>query len=178
MERALVIGDSGAIGGALAHSLRARGVAVTGLSRARDGLDLTDEASIIRAMAPLSAPFDRVIVATGVLTLPDSTGPERTFKRIDPASMAEVFALNTIGPAVIAKHMLALMPRGAPFTFAALGCMPYARHPDSGPSFARVIAEINRQQPAFTVHLGDTLASDERATDAVLLRRRQMRTQP
>ena len=34
--------------------------------------------------------------------------------------MAEVFALNTIGPALIAKHMLALMPRAKPFVFAAL----------------------------------------------------------
>lgn len=63
-------------------------------------------------------------------------------------------------------------PAAEPFTFAALGCMPYARHPDSGSSFARVIAEINRHTPAFTVHLGDTLASDERASDAMLLRRR------
>jgi NAD(P)-dependent dehydrogenase (short-subunit alcohol dehydrogenase family) len=34
--------------------------------------------------------------------------------------MAEVFALNTIGPALIAKHILPLIPRGAPFTLAAL----------------------------------------------------------
>lgn len=61
-----------------------------------------------------------MIAATGVLTLPDGTGPERTYKRLEATSMAEVFALNTIGPALIAKHMLALMPRGRPFVFAAL----------------------------------------------------------
>ena len=59
-----------------------------------------------------------------------------------------------------------------PFTFAALGCMPYARTPDSGPSFGRLIAEINRHSPAFTVHLGDTMGSDERCTDELLLQRR------
>lgn len=58
------------------------------------------------------------------------------------------------------------------FTFAALGCMPYSRYPDSGPSFARVIAEINRHAPAFAVHLGDTIGSNEQMTDEVLQRRR------
>lgn len=60
----------------------------------------------------------------------------------------------------------------APFAFAALGCMPYARLPAADASFARVIAEINRHTPVFAVHLGDTMASDEHATDALLLKRR------
>jgi NAD(P)-dependent dehydrogenase (short-subunit alcohol dehydrogenase family) len=83
--------------------------------------DLKDEASIAAAAAAMrDIPPAWVIVATGVLTLPDGTGPERTFKRLDPAVMAEVLALNTIGPALVAKHMLAIMPRGRPFVFAAL----------------------------------------------------------
>ena len=65
-------------------------------------------------------PPEWVIVASGVLTLTDGTGPERTYKRLDPAAMAEVFALNTIGPAMIAKHVLPLMPRDERFVFAAL----------------------------------------------------------
>lgn len=59
-----------------------------------------------------------------------------------------------------------------PFTFAALGCMPYARIPNADAAFARVIAEINRHAPAFAVHLGDTMASDEKCTDALLMKRR------
>ncbi len=65
--------------------------------------------------------------------------------------------------------------RGQPaesFTFAALGCMPYAAAPNSSAAFARVIAEINRHSPAFTVHLGDTMSSAEACTDELLLRRR------
>ena len=46
--------------------------------------------------------------------------PKRTYKRLDPETMAQVFALNTIGPALIAKHMLPLMPRSERFVFAAL----------------------------------------------------------
>lgn len=63
---------------------------------------------------------DWVIVASGVLTLCDGTGPERTYKRLSGETMAKVLALNTIGPALIAKHVLPLMPRSRPFVFAAL----------------------------------------------------------
>lgn len=63
-------------------------------------------------------------------------------------------------------------PAARPFTFAALGCLPYQRFPDALPAFQRLIDEINRHAPAFAVHLGDILASDEKCTDAVLLARR------
>ena len=71
--------------------------------------------------------------------------------------------------------LLLLVARAAaaePFTFAAIGCLPYARHPGGEEAFVRLIAEINRQHPAFAVHLGDILGSDERCTDELLLRRR------
>lgn len=83
--------------------------------------DLTDESTIEAAAKRMKEnPPEWVIVASGVLTLADGTGPERTYKRLNPATMAEVFALNTIGPAIIAKHMLPLMPRNDRFVFAAL----------------------------------------------------------
>ena len=63
-------------------------------------------------------------------------------------------------------------PAAAPFTFTAFGCLPYASAPDSAAGFARLIAEVNRQAPAFSVHLGDTLSSSEKASDVLLLRRR------
>ena len=59
-----------------------------------------------------------------------------------------------------------------PFAFAALGCMPYSRGAESAAAFTRLIAEINRHNPAFTVHLGDIMGSDERCTDELLLKRR------
>lgn len=129
---ACVFGASGGIGRALCAGLAAAGCArIYAGSRSGKGpqgaafegfsFDLGDEASIAAAAATMRAqPPEWVIVATGVLTLPDGTGPERSYKRLDPAAMAEVFALNTIGPALIAKHMLPLMPRGEAFTFAAL----------------------------------------------------------
>lgn len=129
---ACVFGASGGIGRALCDALAACGT-TTIYAGSRSGtapqgapfrpfaFDLKDEASIAAAAEAMRAdPPEWLIVATGVLTLPDGTGPERTHKRLDAATMAEVLALNTIGPALIAKHCLAIMPRGRPFTFAAL----------------------------------------------------------
>ncbi len=129
---AAVFGASGGIGAALCEGLAARGCAVVHAgSRRGEGphgagirpfaFDLTDESTIAAAAEAMRAdPPEWVIAASGVLTLPDGTGPERTYKRIDPAAMAQVFALNTIGPALIAKHLLPLMPRDRRFVFAAL----------------------------------------------------------
>jgi len=129
---AAVFGASGGIGAALCQALVAggaevvhagsrRGDAPNGPNLVPFAFDLKDEASIAAAAEAMrSDPPEWVIVATGALTLADGTGPERTYKRLDPAAMAEVLALNTIGPALIAKHMLGIMPRGSAFTFAAL----------------------------------------------------------
>lgn len=58
------------------------------------------------------------------------------------------------------------------FVFAALGCQPYTRSPNSAENYARLIAEINRANPVFTVHLGDFKGGDEPCTDELFLRRR------
>ena len=129
---AAVFGASGGIGAALVRKL-ADGCSGTIYAGSRTGgrpeaagvipfrFDLTDEASIVSAADIMRAnPPELVIVATGVLTLADDTGPERTYKRLDGAAMGEVFALNTIGPALIAKHLLPLFPRDQRSVFAAL----------------------------------------------------------
>jgi hypothetical protein len=65
----------------------------------------------------------------------------------------------------------AASPEPLPFSFVALGCMPYARGPEVTAAFQRAIAEINHQAPAFTVHLGDIMGSDEKCTDELLTQR-------
>lgn len=131
-RRAAVFGSTGGIGAALCHALADRGCETVyagsrkGTEPAAPGIepfafDLTDEPSIEAAATSMKgAPPEWVIISSGVLTLANGTGPERTYKRLDPTSMAEVFALNTIGPALIAKHVLPLMPRKDRFVFAAL----------------------------------------------------------
>ena len=125
---AVVIGASGSIGAALAATLADEGVAVRGLARSftgRDHLDVTDEGSIAAAAADVArgpAPA-LVMVATGVLHAADSErehGPEKAMAALDPAWLARQFAVNAIGPALVAKHFLPLQPRAGRTVFAAL----------------------------------------------------------
>ena len=118
-QRALILGASGGIGAALVAALRAGGAEVTTLSRRTDGFDLTDEASIAASLAPLTAPYDLIFVATGALELGGSR-PEKSLRALDPAVLAAQFATNAIGPALVLKHALRLLPRDRPATFAAL----------------------------------------------------------
>lgn len=119
MARAVVIGASGGIGAALARALAERGLAVTGLSRSGDGLDVTDEASVSAAFARLEGPFEMVLVATGALA-PPGRGPEKSLRHLEGGQLAAQFALNAIGPALVLKHALRLMPREGRSVFAAL----------------------------------------------------------
>jgi NAD(P)-dependent dehydrogenase (short-subunit alcohol dehydrogenase family) len=119
MARALVIGASGGIGAALVAALTARGDMVTGLSRSVDGLDVTDEASIARVLGVLEGPFQSVVVATGALVI-DGHRPEKTLRSVDAGGMATQFALNAMGPMLVLKHALRMMPKDAPCRFAVL----------------------------------------------------------
>lgn len=119
MEQALVIGASGGIGAAVVAELNARGVAVTGLSRSGDGLDVTDEASVAAHLGALSGPFDLVFVATGALVI-DGAEPEKAVKQVTAKSLADQYLLNAIGPMLVLKHALPLLPRDRRAVFSVL----------------------------------------------------------
>lgn len=55
------------------------------------------------------------------------------------------------------------------FEFTALGDMPY-RMPEDGVRFDRLIAEINRLKPAFSIHVGDVKSGSSSCADAELQR--------
>lgn len=123
---AVVIGASGGIGGALEAALIEEGAfgVVHGFARSRSGvqhLDLFDEASIAAAAAHVSAGPDPslVIVATGLLHS-DGKYPEKALRDLDASWVAQVYAVNAIGPALVAKHFLPIMPRSGRVVFAAL----------------------------------------------------------
>lgn len=131
-KTAAIFGSSGGIGSALCAALAERGV-TTIYAGSRGGaepaganitpfaFDLSDEASIAAAAEMMAdTPPDLVIVTSGVLTLADGTGPERSYRKLDPDAMQEMLLLNTVGPAIIAKHMLPLFPRDRRAVFAAL----------------------------------------------------------
>lgn len=109
MKRALVIGASGGIGAAVAQELEARGFDVTGLSRSRDGLDVTDAASVGRVLGGLEGPFDLVFVAVG--TLAAGGAPEKSLAAIEADRMVEVYRVNAVGPALILAQVERLLPR-------------------------------------------------------------------
>jgi len=121
--RALVWGASGGIGGAFVAALEAnpRVAAVLGASRTASSpwrFDLEDERSIeaVAQAAAAGGPLDLVLVATGVL-LPS---PEKSWRQLDPAVLSRAYAINAIGPALIAKHTLGLLRRDAKSVFACI----------------------------------------------------------
>ncbi len=119
--RAVVIGASGGIGGAMAQALDTSGFKqVVGLNR--PSLDVTDETSVANAAQSLAVdpePIRLICVATGVLAGQD-IAPEKTWRDLDAASLAQYFAINTIGPALIMKYFLPLLPRVERSVFAVL----------------------------------------------------------
>ena len=114
--RALVIGASGAIGGALLQRLQSdsRCAAVLGVSRqSMPGLDLLSEASIAACAQALAAqgPFHLVLDATGALTLNDR-GPEKRLDELDAAHLLAALQLNAVGPGLLLKHFVPLLASG------------------------------------------------------------------
>ena len=118
MSKVLIVGASGGIGSALADGFAAQGADVDRLSRSSDGFDVTDAGSVATHLAG-RGPYDRVVVATGALEIAGAA-PEKTIKGIDPVAMADQFALNAIGPALVLSHAHDLLPRDRPAVLAVL----------------------------------------------------------
>ncbi|TVQ29073.1 MAG: SDR family NAD(P)-dependent oxidoreductase [Geminicoccaceae bacterium] len=85
-------------------------------------LDLDDEASLDAMAAVLGEgePLDLVIVATGLLHGPDGFAPEKTWRQLERERLLRSFAVNAVGPALVAKRVLPLLRRDGKAVFAAL----------------------------------------------------------
>ncbi|MBO9426249.1 SDR family NAD(P)-dependent oxidoreductase [Labrenzia sp. R4_1] len=122
---AIVIGATGGIGSALVRVLDETGPydRVVGLSRrTHPGLDLLDETSIQAAAKWVAGQGDDlrlVFDATGALTLGDRK-PEKSLRELDPQALAESYAINAIGPALLMKHFHPLLPKEGKSVFATL----------------------------------------------------------
>ncbi len=125
---AIVIGASGGIGAAVHRALEEGGffsqVLALGRSTAPP-LDLLDESSIreaaVWAQEKSAADEDVRLIfdATGALTLGERP-PEKSWRDLDPQALAASYAINTIGPALLMKHFLPLLPKEGKSVFATL----------------------------------------------------------
>ncbi|MCE9523790.1 MAG: SDR family NAD(P)-dependent oxidoreductase [Alphaproteobacteria bacterium] len=122
---ALVIGAGGGIGRAVADHLRSNcnDCDVRGFTRESEPpIDLTLETSIEEAARSVSngaAEICLIFVATGFLH-DDAFVPERSLGQLNREHMLKSFEINAIGPALVMKHFLPLLPRSGRSVFAVL----------------------------------------------------------
>jgi NAD(P)-dependent dehydrogenase (short-subunit alcohol dehydrogenase family) len=121
---AVVFGASGGIGRAIVKSLLMGKLfdRVVGFSRTSEpAIDLLVEASLKDAadFSTIHGDIRLVVDATGFLH-DEIQRPEKSWREIDPSRMAHSYALNAIGPGLIMKHVLPLLPQKGRSVFATL----------------------------------------------------------
>jgi len=119
---ALVIGAGGGLGTALVQVLSRPGEhgidSVLALGRAtQPAIDYSDESSLQNASAWVAsqcqlqgAELRLLVVASGFLH-GEAGQPERSWSQLNADYLSEVFRINAIGPALVMKHFLPLLPR-------------------------------------------------------------------
>ncbi len=130
-----IIGASGGIGRALCQTLEKANPArpIYAISRSAKvpsgqsirplSMDIEDEDSIRAAAAEIKARgyLSAIIIATGMLSdAALNIGPEKSWRDQAFPNFEKVFAVNTFGPALVAKHFLPLLARKERVLFAAL----------------------------------------------------------
>ena len=128
-----IIGSSGSIGGALLKqlALRPETEKIYAFSRNLPSeslanviyqrLNYNDESSIAQAasIASKDMPLDLVLVATGILQ-DGEIMPEKSLRDLSSEKFQHLFAVNTILPALIAKHFLSKLDKDKCSIFAAI----------------------------------------------------------
>jgi NAD(P)-dependent dehydrogenase (short-subunit alcohol dehydrogenase family) len=119
---AVVIGPGG-IGSAVAHELQQQGRhgpiwclgrrTEPALDYAREGSLAQSAAWVAQQCADAGVPLSLLVVATGYLHGAQGQ-PERSWSHLQADQLAHSFLINSIGPALIMKHFLPLLPRQGP----------------------------------------------------------------
>ncbi len=102
-----IIGASGGIGSALAKQYKDNGHQVNCFSRSGSDhfIDFDQPESIAEAAEKLTQPQDIILVTTGLLHNAEIM-PEKSLKELDTNTMQRLFYINTIAPALCAKHFI------------------------------------------------------------------------
>ena len=121
MRRVVIQGASRGLGRAFVDLCLERGDTVVATCRDPSGaelpeherlvvlpLDVTDETSIAHAASQIDGPVHVLLNVAGILSAPDRS-PEKRLEHVDPEHMAQVFAVNAIGPTLVARHFLKLL---------------------------------------------------------------------
>lgn len=86
-------------------------------------LDLTDEDSIAEARAAVEARhprLDLLVTCAGLLHDDQGLWPEKRLADLNPEHLAQSFAVNATGPALMIKHFHTLLTHGDPAVIASL----------------------------------------------------------
>lgn len=123
-QNIVIIGASGAIGSAFTKRLSEQYPNASLYAFCRNGkyhIDYSSEDSIAAAAvyASKEKPLDLVIVANGILHDADIM-PEKSLRELSAEKFHRIFEVNTITPALIAKHFLPKLNRHKPSIFATL----------------------------------------------------------
>ncbi len=121
-EKIIIIGSSGAIGSAFVDFYKSQNPNnfIYSLSRSNPEndvennknffIDFENETSISEAAAFCSSdgPFDKVIIATGILHQ-DEINPEKSYRGLQKNNMDKIFSINTFGPTIAARYFIPLL---------------------------------------------------------------------
>ena len=170
-KRALVIGSNGGIGSALVHALASSGKFARIYAASRNPLwayhdiatplsvDILDEKTLSAATVAIAAEGELhlLMVASGLLHRAGAITPEKSVTQIDAAAMTEIFAANSIGPALVAKHFLPLLAKrgraAAVFLSARVGSIEDNRL-GGWHSYRASKAALNALVRCFAIELG------------------------
>lgn len=118
MSIAIVIGSSGGIGEAVVNELLNSAKYDQIIEFCRPQIDLQDESTIQKAAEIVpQKPVTLIINATGYLHDFENK-PEKSLRELSSAALQKYFVINAIGPALLMKYFLPLLPRHERAVFA------------------------------------------------------------
>ena len=115
--KALVIGASGAIGGAFVAAFQDDPLCIDVIQLSRShsvDFDLLNESSIQQHAETCRAfgPYDIIIDATGALTI-DGVGPEKSLASLSEEILMKNFQINAVAPLLVLRHFAPLLAPGS-----------------------------------------------------------------